>query len=441
MTQNLQLSRGNEELISSGGNALLGRYLRPLASTHLPTNFQPRRSDAISDRDILLTMTGMLCNGRTDFTNVKLYKADRVFRHGFGIPALPSEPTLRQRLDEFAPARAQHCLRSLNTALLKQRSFGSVEVGADKLVPVDIDVSPLDNSGSNKEGVSYTYKKHDGFAPIFAYVGTEGYMLDHQLRPGKQHCQEGTAAFIHSCVQQLDALKLNGKSLFRLDSGNDAEENFPFFGQNRFIVKRNLRQQKREQWLAIARRVGQRRQHTREGKNVYTGFVDHLRPGGAKSTSAPVPVAFEVIERLYDHDDNRLLVPDIEVNTYWTNLTCSADEVIALYHAHGTSEQFHSELKSDMGVEQLPSGKFCVNRLVLLCAMIAFNLLRTIGQQAIKRAHLAPVQIKVSRWRLRTVLRNIIYCAVRVVSHARKLRLHFGRICPWFRVIEDMARA
>ena len=71
-----------------------------------------------------------------------------------------------------------------------------------------------------------------------------------------------------------------------------------------------------------------------------------------------MPVAFEVIERLYDHDDNRLLVPDIEVNTYWTNLTCSADEVIALYHAHGTSEQFHSELKSDMGVEQLPSGKF-----------------------------------------------------------------------------------
>ena len=96
-----------------------------------------------------------------------------------------------------------------------------------------------------------------------------------------------------------------------------------------------------------------------------------------------------------------------------------------------------------MGVEQLPSGKFCVNRLVLLCAMIAFNLLRTIGQQAIKRAHLAPVQIKVSRWRLRTVLRNIIYCAVRVVSHARKqapapLRQNMPL---WFRVIEDMARA
>jgi hypothetical protein len=57
-------------------------------------------------------------------------------------------------------------------------------------------VSPPDNSGSHKQGVSFTYKKHDGYAPIFAYVGAEGYILDHELRPGKQHCQKGTPEFI-----------------------------------------------------------------------------------------------------------------------------------------------------------------------------------------------------------------------------------------------------
>ena len=41
-------------------------------------------------------------------------------------------------------------------------------------VPVDIDVSPFDNSGSHKAGVSRTYKNFDGYAPIFAYIGTEG---------------------------------------------------------------------------------------------------------------------------------------------------------------------------------------------------------------------------------------------------------------------------
>jgi hypothetical protein len=61
--------------------------------------------------------------------------------------------------------------------------------------------------------------------------------------------------------------------------------------------------------------------------------------------------------------------------------------VCALYHDHGTSEQFHSELKSelksDLNIEQLPSGKLCVNQIVLLCGMLAFDLLRTLGQEVI----------------------------------------------------------
>ena len=155
----------------------------------------------------------------------------------------------------------------------------------------------------------------------------------------------------------------------------------------------------------------------------------------------PVPVAFEVTERLYDRDGNKLLFPEIEVNTYWTNLTCTAQEVINLYHGHATCEQFHRELKSDMNVEQLPSGKFCINQIILSCAMIAFNMLRMIGQQVIVRPHLAPVKIQVDRWRLKTLLQNIVYCAVHVIRHARTIKLHFGKICPWFQVIENIARA
>lgn len=435
----LKLKRGKEELNSTGGNYLCGHFLRSLAREHLPANFQIRRSDAISDRDILLTMTGMLCNSRTDFTDLGLYENDTVFTEAFGIKQLPSEPTLRQRLDELPSQRSQESLRNLNRRLLGGRTFTMVRAGHLDLVPVDIDVSPLDNSGSHKQGVSFTYKKHDGYAPIFAYIGAEGYMLDHELRPGKQHCQEGTPAFIGACVETLKELGLNGRALLRLDSGNDAEENFAHFDKNFFIVKRNLRRECPEQWLATARCLGDL-QESREGKNVYTGLVGHLCPGGAKSGMSAVSVAFEVIERMTDHEGNLLLIPQIEVNTYWTNLPCTANEVVELYHNHGTSEQFHSELKSDLNIEQLPSGKFCVNKIVMLCGMIAFNLLRTLGQEVLARTQLAPMNIKVRRWRLKTVLQNIVYCAVRVIRHARGLRLHFGKNCPWFNVIEDIAR-
>jgi hypothetical protein len=436
-----KLERGKEDLISTGGNYLCGHILRLHAQAGLPENFQSRRSGAISDREVLMAMTGILCDGRSDFTNINLYAGDAVFANAFGIGELPSEATLRQRLDEMPQDRCHSALRQLNESILSERTFGTVRVGELDLIPVDIDVSPLDNSGSKKQGVSFTYKKHDGYAPIFAYIGSEGYMLDHELRPGSQHCQVGTAEFIGSCAETLERLRLAGRCLLRLDSGNDAEENFERFGDHYFIVKRNLRKEKLEQWLATARRVGELKGGTREGKNVYTGFVDHLHPGGAKSETVATSVAFEVIERLTDPDGNRLLFPQIEVNTYWTNLPCSAGEVIALYHDHGTSEQFHSELKTDLGVEQLPSGKFCVNQIVMLCAMIAFNTLRVIGQEVVARAEMAPIKIKVRRWRLKTVLQNIVYCAVRVIRHARGIHLHFGKNCPWFDLIEDIARA
>lgn len=149
-----------------------------------------------------------------------------------------------------------------------------MQVGHLNLVPVDIDVSVLDNSDSNKQGVSFTYRKHDGFALIFAYIGKEGYMLNHQLCPGSQNCQNQTPGFIADCVRLVDLLGLSGQVLLRLDSGNDAAENFAHFGKNHFIIKRNLRKESPEQWLAIARRVGQL-QSARDGKNVYRGFVDH----------------------------------------------------------------------------------------------------------------------------------------------------------------------
>ena len=73
--------------------------------------------------------------------------------------------------------------------------------------------------------------------------------------------------------------------------------------------------------------------------------------------------------------------------------------------------------------------------------MLAFNLLRGLGQEVIRRAALAPQKITVGRWRLKTVLKNIIYCAVRIVSHAVRIELHYGKRCPWFDIIVDIARS
>lgn len=48
--------------------------------------------------------------------------------------------------------------------------------------------------------------------------------------------------------------------------------------------------------------------------------------------------------------------------------------------------QFHSELKTDVVLESLPSGKFETNELVLELAILSYNIiLRMIGQESLGR--------------------------------------------------------
>ena len=157
------------------------------------------------------------------------------------------------------------------------------------------------------------------------------------------------------------------------------------------------------------------------------------RPG----VKEPLRLVFCVTLRTVEAHGQVLLIPRLEVETYWTSLSDDAATVLRLYRAHGTSEQFHSELKTDLDLERLPSGKFQTNELVLLLGMVAYNLLRMIGQESLREAD-APIRKQVSRRRVRSVMQDLVYLACRLVRHARRWTLSFGRHCPclttWRRV-------
>ena len=72
-----------------------------------------------------------------------------------------------------------------------------------------------------------------------------------------------------------------------------------------------------------------------------------------------------VTERTIDKHGQFLFVPEISLEGWWTDLDLPAEDVIELYRQHATSEQFHSEFKTDLDLERLPSGKFATNALVM----------------------------------------------------------------------------
>jgi len=116
----------------------------------------------------------------------------------------------------------------------------------------------------------------------------------------------------------------------------------------------------------------------------------------------------------------------------------SDDDVIRLYHEHGESEQYHSEIKTDMDVERFPSGKFDTNELVLELTVLAYNILRVIGQKSLKSSSAPKTKRKVKRRRIRTVISNLILIAGHVKEHARRLILSLGKSNIWIPVFMDL---
>ncbi len=419
------ITETDEFLTSQGGLAMIGMLAQRCGLRDRISAVVERKKDgSISTADALLTMIGLLSLSKPDFDAVEQFREDDYFQQCLGLKDVPSEATLRQRMDETGLS-VRDAVLNASTALLK-KDAPKLSPCFKTYIPIDADVSPFDNSGSRKEGVSCTYKLFDGFAPMLAYIGAEGYMLNAELRPGKQHCQEGTPEFLRETIKL--ARKVTDHSLLmRLDAGNDAIDNMRICKKEKvdYVIKRNLHKESIEEWLLDAQAFGEWRT-PREGKTVYVGETIRERDGES------MRVIFEVIERTIDRDGNALLLPDIQVHTWWTSLTkreASPDEIISAYHDHGTSEQFHSELKSDMALERLPSGKFSTNALVLTLSVLAFNMLRLCGQVAIDKGYVPRREVK--RRRIRKVIQDLMYMAARIITHARRLKLALSRCNPF----------
>lgn len=421
------LEQSDETLTTHSGLALVGLMLsktelkKRLNRLLLPDRGQPD----ISNFDVAASYLGLLCQGKSDFDHIEPFRKDTFFSQSLGIETVPSSSTLRQRLNiggmtSWAEVITNESVKLLGT--LKVRLTPCLR----ELVPLDIDVTPFDNSGTKKEGVSYTYKGVDGYAPIFAYLGEEGYGVNVELREGKEHSQNSTPSFLEKAIENARQVT-DAKLLVRMDSGFDSLDNIKICikKESNYVIKRNLRKESKEGWLMIAQRHGYWIEE-RPGKIVYRGEIFDKR-----GLAEPLRLVFEVIKRTIDAKGQILLIPDLEVDTYYTALPDAPEVIIRQYHNHATSEQFHSEIKSELDLERLPSGKFETNNLVLHLGLAAYNILRFIGQESLKTAD-SPLRKKAQRRRIRTVIQNLITLASRLVYHARRFKLSFGRHSPWF---------
>ena len=415
---------------SAGGLAVVGPIINRYSGLKKRLKTVPLRH-GIAHIDLVRTYLGLLCQGKNDFEAVEGVRDDAFFQHALGIARVPSSARLRQRFDEQAPAltaAADDCLVPLLSNL--KAPITALPSGP---VALHADVFCLDNSKTAKEGVSHTYHGYDGYAPIGAYLGEEGWCVGLELRPGEQHSQNDFGFFLDRVLPRAKALAGSRRLLVTLDGAHDAAANREQLdGENvDYLIKWNPRGEDPQTWSARAARED-RFVTVRADKRVAT--FDETVAWTFEQRTYTARRVVRLTERTADRHGQPLLFPALELEGWWTNLDGEAfdpDTLIALYQRRGTSEQYHSEFKTDLDLERLPSGKFDTNALVLALAAIAYNILRYIGQDTLIGPD-APIRKAVHRRRLRTVLQEMIYKAARLVRHGRRYVLRFSRGDPGY---------
>jgi len=187
--QRLIISQSEVDLTSHVGLSLIGRALNECTNLAADAKaISPPRSGAIGHANILSSSVALLCLGKSDFEAINGFREDPYFATALDLAQVPSEGTPRQRMDGFAE-QFKSILEDATIAFLL-RSKAQLTPLANGWMPLDCGVTPFDNSHTNKEGVSRTYNGVDGYAPMAAYLGQEGYGLELELRAGSQHIPE-----------------------------------------------------------------------------------------------------------------------------------------------------------------------------------------------------------------------------------------------------------
>ncbi len=381
--------------------------------------------------DVARLMIAMLCLRHTHFEDAREFERDTLVRAIAGTPISPE--SLRQKLDILAAcpeAERIVCEAALQAA--SQAAMQDAACGDRRLIPLDIDPTPLDNRGSKKEKTGRTYDSGWGYCPMTSFVGTVP--LFPELRPGPQHSIKGTPDFMKRCLAGTDSLCIPREMLlFRADCGLDGIGLVEFLldAGVPFIIKRNARGAGRlsgAALLAKAKAAGAAPEEDGKirGRRYYRLEIDDCPPA---LKGRNLRCIAEVRTSEFMPDGTRYISEELgaEAATWWTSLP-DADPrtVVMLYHDHATMEQHHGELKTDMGIERLPSGKFETNRLYLQLAYVAMTVNRLIGDRAAAcdpSLSPRPSRPAPKRLRMRTILKRYVFVPCRLVWTGRRFKI------------------
>ena len=412
----LTLEITEEPIVGNAGLVAMGELMR---ISDIDSTCAKRESPnyQVAEKDILRSLGGLIGIGKVGFDHVRQFKNSEFFVTALGVGRVPSEATLRQRFEAMSLDRNVHeAMPMCSVRMLRKLDFKPRIVTVPHFVGVRIDTDStiLDNSDTKKEGVAKGYTGILGYAPVCSFL-EGGLIVGAKLCPGSHHPLHEGALDFHAGVRSRVRKLTNARLLWVDDAAFDdgALMAARLKAGDSFITRHNLRREKPEILINLAMHEGQ--VHSpRPGKTVYTGSTRRER-----EEIGDVRLVYEMTERT-SKKGQTLLLPEYRIFSVWTNLEKVSDaDILRLYRDRGTCEQYFAELKSELDLERLPSGKFSVNELFFQLGVLVNNMLRVLGESLLDSGVIGLK--RATRRRLRTIMQGMMYLGGRFVRHARRV--------------------
>ena len=348
-----------------------------------------------------------------------------VFGHGVRAPS-----TLGIFLRSFTWGHVAQLDRVFDESLRRSWAVGAGP--GQGPVTLDVDSTICETYGLKKQGARFGYTHRRGYHPLLATVAGTEEVVGVRLRGGNAHTGRGVAGFLTQVFNRVRRAGATGPMTLRADSGfysskvtqacAKAGVSFSITVKTSKALHKAIAAIPAEDWTPIPYWID-------GGADV------------AETTYQPFsekhPEVRLIVRRVKPSPGSQLAL--FSTYDYHPFITDREGETISLeadHRRHAVVEDVIRDLKYGVGVNHLPSGRFCANAAWMTLNVIAHNLGRWVG-----RIGLGSEATSMTTKTLRTRMLNL---PGRMTTSGGRRTLHLPRAWPWedqFNTVLDRLRS
>jgi hypothetical protein len=391
----IKLEKSRERLTSLSGLLVLEEQARALGVwAEVDRVLEgPKSGRGYRPGEFVQALVWMLHGGGRRLEDLRELGAEREVLKELGLEAVPDAGTVGDWLRRQGKRGVEGIDRVSRG--LARRALES-EAGE---ITLDVDATQIE---AEKQDAEWTYQKVKGYMPLLGYAN--GICVGQEFRPGNMSPGAEVLEFSQRCEAVLPAGR---KVYFRSDSAayqaavinhySPPGRSFSITAHLDGAVKREIENLPETAW---------------QGYQTADGLATDRQIAETVHSMNGTEQAFRLIV---------LRWPNAQPNLFESSRYCyyavasnreeAAREVIWKHNERGQCENWHKELKLDLGMEQMPCGQLEANALYFAIGVLAYNLAQVLKRQVLPEAY-RRVTVSTLRWK-------VYRLAGKLVRHAR----------------------